>query len=122
MTRAPAGNFLLERSGTTRSSGAPPGYRWHPDRETQLRPPSIGEPPAIAAARADYPNIDDRMLRLEAVRRMIGVMVDDVLAETEHRLKSHRIETPEDVKRYITELEKKLLGALEDDTVIHIEF
>lgn len=33
-----------------------------------------------------------------------------------------QIETPEDVKRYITELEKKLLGALEDDTVIHIEF
>lgn len=58
--------------------------------------PLIG--PAIAAARADYPNIDDRMLRLEAVRRMIGVMVDDVLAETEHRLKSHRIETPEDVR------------------------
>lgn len=33
-----------------------------------------------------------------------------------------QIETPEDVKRYITELEKKLLGALEEDTVIHIEF
>ena len=33
-----------------------------------------------------------------------------------------QIETPEDVKRYITELEKKLIGALEDDTVIHIEF
>ncbi|MEG1453014.1 MAG: deoxyguanosinetriphosphate triphosphohydrolase, partial [Brevundimonas sp.] len=58
--------------------------------------PLIG--PAIAAARADWPHVDDRMLRLEAVRRMIGVMVDDVLAETEHRLKSHRIETPEDVR------------------------
>lgn len=33
-----------------------------------------------------------------------------------------QIETPEDVKRYITELEKKLLGALEENTVIHIEF
>ena len=33
-----------------------------------------------------------------------------------------QIETPEDVKRYITELEKKLLGTLEEDTVIHIEF
>lgn len=33
-----------------------------------------------------------------------------------------QIETPEDVKRYITELEKKLLGTLEENTVIHIEF
>ena len=38
------------------------------------------------------------MLRLEAVRRMIGVMVDDVLAETEARLAKHRIETVEDVR------------------------
>ncbi len=42
--------------------------------------PLIG--PILTAVRKDHPGIDDRMLRLEAVRRMIGVMVGDVLAET----------------------------------------
>jgi len=45
--------------------------------------PLIG--PVLASVRKDYPAIDVRMLRLEAVRRMIGVMVDDVLAETTRR-------------------------------------
>nr|WP_313520556.1 deoxyguanosinetriphosphate triphosphohydrolase [Brevundimonas diminuta] len=58
--------------------------------------PLIGR--CIASARADWPDVDERMLRLEAVRRMIGVMVDDVLAETEARLAKHRIETAEDVR------------------------
>jgi len=58
--------------------------------------PLIGR--CIASARADWADIDERMLRLEAVRRMIGVMVDDVLAETEARLAKHCIETAEDVR------------------------
>lgn len=58
--------------------------------------PLIGR--CIASARADWPDVDERMLRLEAVRRMIGVMVDDVLTETEARLAKHRIETVEDVR------------------------
>lgn len=78
--------------------------------------PLIG--PAIAAARADYPNIDDRMLRLEAVRRMIGVMVDDVLQETEHRLKSHRIETPEDVRLAPETLVQFSAGMMEELSVL----
>nr|WP_248286906.1 deoxyguanosinetriphosphate triphosphohydrolase [Brevundimonas pishanensis] len=78
--------------------------------------PLIG--PAIAAARADYPNIDDRMLRLEAVRRMIGVMVDDVLAETEHRLKSHRIETVEDVRLAPETLVQFSAGMMEELAVL----
>ncbi len=45
--------------------------------------PLIG--PNLASARRAYPDIDDRLLRLEAVRRMIGAMVDDVLAETRRR-------------------------------------
>jgi dGTPase len=47
------------------------------------RIPLIG--PAIAGVRGDYPGIDDRMLRIEAVRRMIGEMVGDVIAETAAR-------------------------------------
>lgn len=45
--------------------------------------PMIG--PVIAGVRRDWPDLDARMLRMEAVRRMIGVMVDDVLAETRRR-------------------------------------
>ena len=33
-----------------------------------------------------------------------------------------QLETKEDVKRYVADLEKKLLAQLEDDTVIHVEF
>ena len=33
-----------------------------------------------------------------------------------------QLETEEDVKRYVADLEKKLLAQLEDDTVIHVEF
>ena len=33
-----------------------------------------------------------------------------------------QVETKEDVKKYITELEKRLLAQLEEGTIIHIEF
>lgn len=33
-----------------------------------------------------------------------------------------QIETEEDVKRYLAELEKKLMNTLEDNTIINIEF
>ena len=52
----------------------------------------------LAEVKADWPDLDDRMVRLEAVRRMIGLMVDDVLGETERRLAEHNIKTPEDVR------------------------
>lgn len=58
--------------------------------------PLIG--PMLAEVRREYPDIDDRMLRIEAVRRMIGVMVEDVLAETARRLEEDRIVTTEDVR------------------------
>lgn len=35
---------------------------------------------------------------------------------------SWQIETEEDVKRYVVELEKKLIDSLEDDTIINVEF
>ena len=51
--------------------------------EELMEVPLIG--PVMRAARQDHPRMDDRLLRLEAVRRMIGVMVDDVMAETRSR-------------------------------------
>ncbi len=58
--------------------------------------PLIG--PVLHQTRKDWPDLDERMTRLEAVRRMIGAMVEDVLAETERRLGDDRIASPEDVR------------------------
>lgn len=58
--------------------------------------PLIG--PILAQTRKDWPEIDERMLRLEAVRRMIGAMVDDVLVETATRAAVAKVKTAEDVR------------------------
>ncbi len=58
--------------------------------------PLIG--PILKGTRADWPEAGDRMIRLEAVRRMIGAMVADVLAETERRLAEDKIRSSEDVR------------------------
>jgi dGTPase len=58
--------------------------------------PLIG--PHVRAARAEYPQCDAAIIRLEAVRRMIGAMVDDVLAETQRRVAAEKVAAPEDVR------------------------
>src|SRR5690606_939180 len=58
--------------------------------------PLIG--PVLHGVRKDWPDIDERMVRIEAVRRMIGVMVDDVLAETEARIEADGVRSSEDVR------------------------
>jgi dGTPase len=58
--------------------------------------PLIG--PHVASAVADYPACDAGILRLEAVRRMIGAMVGDVLAETRRRAAVDKVGSPEDVR------------------------
>ena len=58
--------------------------------------PLIG--PILAGARRYYPDLDYRLLRLEAVRRMIGAMVDDVMAETRRRAEDLRLKSADDVR------------------------
>jgi dGTPase len=58
--------------------------------------PLIG--PNLASVYRDYPDIDPSIVRLEAVRRMIGQMVDDVLAETRRRAAAARVGSPEEVR------------------------
>jgi dGTPase len=58
--------------------------------------PLIG--PVLHRTRKDWPDLSERMLRLEAVRRMIGVMIDDVLTETERRIAEDDIVSTDDVR------------------------
>lgn len=58
--------------------------------------PLIG--PQIESAWRDYPQCDATIIRLEAVRRMIGAMVDDVLAETRRRVEQGGVQSAEDVR------------------------
>jgi dGTPase len=58
--------------------------------------PLIG--PHVKSTWADYPACEPGIVRLEAVRRMIGAMVDDVLAETRRRAAAGNVGSPEDVR------------------------
>ena len=58
--------------------------------------PLIG--PIIRQTSADLPGVEPQLQRLEAVRRMIGTMVADVMAETRRRAKDEGVQTPEDVR------------------------
>jgi dGTPase len=58
--------------------------------------PLIG--PHVQSAAKEFPKCDPGILRLEAVRRMIGAMVDDVLAETRRRAAAFKVGSPEDVR------------------------
>jgi dGTPase len=64
--------------------------------------PLIG--PHVKSASADYPKCDSGILRLEAVRRMIGAMVEDVLAETRRRAAQFNVGSAEEVRTLDTAL------------------
>ena len=58
--------------------------------------PLIG--PILAGVLREYPDLDPNIVRLEAVRRMIGAMVDDVMAETQRRAAATKVRSAEDVR------------------------
>ncbi len=58
--------------------------------------PLIG--PILRALKAERPGLDDRMMRLEGVRRMIGEMIDDVLGQTRRNVQEAGIGSAEDVR------------------------
>ena len=58
--------------------------------------PLIG--PILMGVRKDHPTLDDRLTRLEAVRRMIGAMIGDVLDETRLRAGHSRVASAADVR------------------------
>ncbi|MBP8247261.1 MAG: deoxyguanosinetriphosphate triphosphohydrolase, partial [Phenylobacterium sp.] len=58
--------------------------------------PLIG--PILAGVYKEYPDLDPGIIRLEAVRRMIGAMIDDVLAETHRRAQASNVASADDVR------------------------
>jgi dGTPase len=58
--------------------------------------PLVG--PVLFGVGRDYPHLDDRLTRLETVRRMIGAMIDDVLTETARRAAEAKVASPQDVR------------------------
>ena len=58
--------------------------------------PLIG--PILHGVFEEFPDVDPGIQRLEAVRRMIGAMVDDVIAETGRRAQAGSVTTAEDVR------------------------
>ncbi len=58
--------------------------------------PLIG--PILHGLRAERPGLDDQMVRMEAVRRMIGAMVEDVLEQTRRNVETHGVGSAEDVR------------------------
>jgi dGTPase len=64
--------------------------------EDLLDVPLIG--PILHGVRRDYPDLDAAIVRMEAVRRMIGAMVDDVIAETTRRVAETGVGSAEAVR------------------------
>jgi dGTPase len=58
--------------------------------------PLIG--PIVAAVQRERPELSARITRLEAVRRMIGAMVGDVMTETQARAARAGVKSAEDVR------------------------
>jgi dGTPase len=54
--------------------------------------------PIVAAVRRDHPGLDEDRAMHETVRRMIGEMVEDVIAETRSRIAAAKVTSPEQVR------------------------
>jgi dGTPase len=61
-----------------------------------LEVPLIG--PILQSVIDDHPGLDPHITRMEAVRRMIGAMVDDVMAETLRRAREADVGSAEEVR------------------------
>ena len=52
----------------------------------------------VSGVRNDYTNLDDSVLNAEVIRRLMGIMIEDVLSETEHRIQKHTPQSAPDVR------------------------
>ncbi len=64
--------------------------------EDMLDLPLVGD--VFAAVRGDYPDLENTLVVYEAVRRLIGVWINDLVGETQRRIKEHKPESAADVR------------------------
>jgi dGTPase len=70
--------------------------------EDLIQLPVVGD--VFRGVRIEYPAIDDRMVSYEAVRRLIGLWINDLLDETRARVKRARPKSAADVRAMDTPL------------------
>ncbi len=58
--------------------------------------PLVGE--VFEAVKAEYPFLDSRRIVAEAVRRLIGLWINDLVAETQRRIKKHKPKSAQDIR------------------------
>lgn len=58
--------------------------------------PVVGD--VFRGVRLEFPEIDDRMVTYEAVRRLIGLWINDLVGETRARVKRHKPKSAADVR------------------------
>jgi dGTPase len=58
--------------------------------------PVVGD--VFRGVRIEYPDLDDRMVTYEAVRRLIGLWINDLLGETRARVKRYKPKSAADVR------------------------
>ena len=58
--------------------------------------PVVGD--VFRGVRMEFPDIDDRMVTYEAVRRLIGLWINDLLGETRARVKRYKPKSAADVR------------------------
>jgi dGTPase len=62
------------------------------------------------AVRAQYPGVPERILRYQAIRRLIDTLVNDLIVTVEARLRQHGIDALEDVRAF----DRPLVGFSDD--------
>ena len=58
--------------------------------------PIVGD--AFRGVRIEFPHLSDRMVSYEAVRRLIGIWINDLTAETQRRVEEHKPKSAADVR------------------------
>lgn len=58
--------------------------------------PLVGD--VFKAVRKEYAFLEPKLIVAEAVRRLIGIWIDDLVKETRRRLKKHNPQSPEDIR------------------------
>ena len=77
---------------------------------------------ALEAKAAEIGNVDQEQIEVEVKKEIKVKKSKNVPIKTMTKTASWRIETKEDVDRYVEDLRMKLMDELDADTIVNIEF